>query len=70
VTQGVNRNAVNRWHAYREAFEPVLPILRPMLERFGYEAWAFRERAAQAGHCAPAARQPGREVGNREPWAV
>jgi hypothetical protein len=38
VTQGVNRNAVNRWHAYREAFEPVLPILRPMLERFGYEA--------------------------------
>jgi tetratricopeptide (TPR) repeat protein len=38
VTQGVNRNAVNRWHAYREAFEPVLPILRPMLERLGYEA--------------------------------
>jgi Flp pilus assembly protein TadD len=38
VTQGINRKAVNRWHAYRDAFEPALPILRPMLERLGYEA--------------------------------
>jgi len=38
VTQGVHRQAVNRWHAYREMFEPVLPLLRPMLERLGYEA--------------------------------
>lgn len=38
VTQGIHRKAVNRWHAYREHFEPVLPILRPMLERLGYEA--------------------------------
>ncbi|WP_236585602.1 tetratricopeptide repeat-containing sulfotransferase family protein [Dyella sp. EPa41] len=38
VTQGIHREAVNRWHAYREHFEPVLPILRPMLERLGYEA--------------------------------
>ncbi|WP_130617406.1 tetratricopeptide repeat-containing sulfotransferase family protein [Dyella amyloliquefaciens] len=38
VTQGIHRKAVNRWHAYREHFEPVLPILQPMLERLGYEA--------------------------------
>lgn len=37
VTQGLNRKAVNRWHAYRDAFEPVLPILRPMMDRLGYE---------------------------------
>jgi tetratricopeptide (TPR) repeat protein len=36
VTQGINRSAVNRWHAYRDMFEPVLPILRPVMQRFGY----------------------------------
>lgn len=36
VTQGIHRNAVNRWHAYRDMFEPVLPILQPMMERLGY----------------------------------
>jgi hypothetical protein len=38
VTEGIHRKAVNRWHAYRHMFEPVLPILRPMLERLGYDA--------------------------------
>lgn len=37
VTQGIHAKAVNRWHAYREMFEPVLPILRPMMERLGYQ---------------------------------
>ena len=37
VTQGIHRKAVNRWHAYREKFEPVLPTLRPMLRRLGYD---------------------------------
>ena len=36
VTQGINPKAVNRWHAYREQFEPVLPLLRPLIERLGY----------------------------------
>jgi tetratricopeptide (TPR) repeat protein len=36
VTEGIHRKSVNRWHAYREAFEPVLPTLRPMMERLGY----------------------------------
>ncbi|WP_445144742.1 tetratricopeptide repeat-containing sulfotransferase family protein [Dyella sp. Tek66A03] len=37
VTQGIHANAVNRWHAYRDRFEPVLPILRPMMQRLGYD---------------------------------
>jgi hypothetical protein len=36
VTQGIRRDAVGRWQAYREYFEPVLPILQPMIERLGY----------------------------------
>ena len=37
VTQGIHAKAVNRWRAYREMFEPVLPILRPMMDRLGYD---------------------------------
>ena len=36
VTHGVSNRAVGRWHAYREQFEPVLPILRPLMQRLGY----------------------------------
>ena len=36
VTQPVSSAAVGRWMHYREQFEPVLPILRPWIERFGY----------------------------------
>ena len=36
VTAPVNRAAVGRWRNYREHFEPVLPLLRPWLDRFGY----------------------------------
>jgi tetratricopeptide (TPR) repeat protein len=36
VTQPVTARAVGRWAHYRDQFEPVLPILRPWLERFGY----------------------------------
>ena len=38
VTEGVHRRAVDRWQHYREQFEPVLPLLQPWLDRFGYEA--------------------------------
>ena len=37
VTQPVTAAAVGRWKHYREQFEPVLPVLRPWLERFGYD---------------------------------
>lgn len=38
VTQPVSAAAVGRWTNYRKQFEPVLPVLRPWLERFGYVA--------------------------------
>jgi hypothetical protein len=38
VTQPVSNAAVGHWMDYRGQFEPVLPVLRPWLERFGYEA--------------------------------
>lgn len=38
VTRPVNSAAVGRWQAYREYFGPVLPILQPWVERFGYDA--------------------------------
>lgn len=36
VIEGINNKAVGRWQAYREQFEPVLPILRPLMQRLGY----------------------------------
>lgn len=43
VIKPVNRKAVNRWLQYREYFEPVLPILQPMLDHWGYEIDAARD---------------------------
>lgn len=37
VIEPVNRKAVGRWHKYREQFEPLLPILEPMLRHWGYD---------------------------------
>ncbi|MGH9807240.1 MAG: sulfotransferase family protein, partial [Terriglobia bacterium] len=36
VIQPINTKGLNRWHRYREYFEPVLPILKPMLDHWGY----------------------------------
>ncbi|TPG48450.1 sulfotransferase family protein [Rhodanobacter glycinis] len=36
VTEGVHRKAVGRWQNYREQLEPVLPVLRPWIDRLGY----------------------------------
>ncbi|MGH8153304.1 MAG: sulfotransferase domain-containing protein, partial [Rhodanobacteraceae bacterium] len=36
VVEPINRRAVSRWLPYREYFEPILPILQPMLEYWGY----------------------------------
>ena len=38
VVQPVNARAVGRWRAYRRHFEPVLPLLAPLLDRWGYDA--------------------------------
>jgi Tfp pilus assembly protein PilF len=36
VIEPVNTKGLNRWHQYREYFEPALPILEPMLKYWGY----------------------------------
>ena len=36
VIQGISNKSVNRWHAYRDLFEPVLPTLRPLMRQLGY----------------------------------
>jgi Flp pilus assembly protein TadD len=38
VIEPVNRKGLNRWTRYRREFEPVLPILEPMLRHWGYSA--------------------------------
>jgi len=38
VTEGIHGRAIGRWRSYREQFGPVLPLLRPWIERLGYEA--------------------------------
>jgi len=38
VIEPINRRGAGRWQRYREYFEPVLPILAPMLDRWGYRA--------------------------------
>jgi tetratricopeptide (TPR) repeat protein len=36
VVQGLNSDGVAQWRHYREQLEPVLPTLRPWIEKFGY----------------------------------
>lgn len=38
VVEPLNKKAVGRWQRYREYLEPVLPVLQPMIERWGYTA--------------------------------
>lgn len=40
VIEPINRKAVGRWHNYRDQFEPLLPILEPMLRHWGYDTSA------------------------------
>lgn len=36
VRAGLNRRGLGRWRDYRDALAPVLPVLAPWVERFGY----------------------------------
>lgn len=36
VTEPIYRRSVGRWHKYRKHLEPVLPVLAPWAEKFGY----------------------------------
>ena len=38
VIQPVNRAGLNRWGRYRREFEPLLPLLEPMLRHWGYSS--------------------------------
>jgi hypothetical protein len=38
VARGLNREGIGTWRRYRTQMEPVLPVLRPWIERFGYPA--------------------------------
>ena len=38
VIQGLNREGIGHWRRYREQLAPILPILQPWVERFGYPA--------------------------------
>lgn len=38
VIEPINRRGIARWHKYREYFEPVLPVLEPMIRHWGYTA--------------------------------
>lgn len=38
VIEPMNRKGLDRWRNYRFAFEPLLPILEPMLNHWGYDA--------------------------------
>jgi len=47
VIEPINSGGIDRWQRYREYFEPVLPILEPMLEHWGYTT---ETQAAAMGH--------------------
>lgn len=38
VIEPISTKSMHRWKRYREYFEPVIPILQPMLEHWGYTA--------------------------------
>lgn len=38
VVQGLNQDAVGRWQRYREHLEPILPMLAPIMDHWGYES--------------------------------
>lgn len=38
VIEPPHKRSIGRWHAYAEYFEPVLPILEPIMTHWGYDA--------------------------------
>ncbi len=36
VTGGIHKKAAGRWRRYRDELAPILPLLRPLVENFGY----------------------------------
>ena len=38
VVQPVNTKSIGRWRAYQERFAGIIPLIRPYLDRWGYDA--------------------------------
>ncbi len=38
VMRGLNREGIGHWRHYRDQLAPILPILQPWVDRFGYPA--------------------------------
>lgn len=38
VVEPIYKRSAGRWHNYRKHLEPIIPILKPWIEKFGYEA--------------------------------
>ena len=38
VVEPINTKGLGRWHKYRTYFDKALPILEPMMKRWGYTA--------------------------------
>ena len=36
VTEPIYRRSIGRWEQYRKHLEPILPVLSPWAEKFGY----------------------------------
>ena len=36
VIEPISKRAAGRWEGYRRHLEPILPVLRPWVEKFGY----------------------------------
>jgi len=47
VIEPINRKGMGRWHRYHEYIVPVLPILQPMLEYWGYASQSGGYREAE-----------------------
>lgn len=46
VIEPINARGVGHWHRYRKYFEGVLPVVKPMLEQWGYDVSAKPAMAA------------------------
>ena len=38
IAKGLNREGIGQWRKYREQMAPILPVLQPWVDRFGYPA--------------------------------
>jgi len=37
IARGLNQEGIGRWWPYKDHLTPILPVLQPWVEKFGYE---------------------------------